>query len=282
MRDTGTTIEVAGVSIPKLGFGTFTLQDDACRTAVVQGINEGFRHLDTAEMYGNEAAVADGLRASGLPRDDIFVTTKVWHENLAPARLTAAAEASLRRMKLDYVDLYLIHWPSPEIAVEEAVGALNDVLNKGLTRAIGISNFPVTLMDRAVAASNAPLAVNQVEYHPFLDQTPVRDALARHRMALTAYCPLARGKVLETPVLKSIAERHDTSAATVALAWLLRQDGVIAIPKTGSRGRMAENFSALRFAELLTDEELSKIDQLRSPDGRLISPDFAPEWDRAA
>jgi len=276
----GPTFDVAGVSIPRLGFGTWPLAGEECARAVEAALAAGYRHVDTAEMYGNEHEVGEALKSAGVPREEVFVTSKVWHENLTRERMMAAAEASLKRLGLSQLDLYLIHWPSPDVGVREAVAALCAVHEAGLTRAVGISNFPVALIEEAVAATSVPLAVNQVEYHPYLDQTPVKRALQRHGMGLTAYCPLARGKVVDDPVIQPIAERHGVSPVAVTLAWLLAQDGVIAVPKSASPERIRGNLAALDVA--LSPEERDAIDALARPDGRLIDPDFAPRWDAAA
>ncbi len=276
---TGTmpTFDVAGVSIPKLGIGTFNMDGDVAVKAVAEGLQGGYRHVDTAEMYGNEVAVGEGIRTSGVPRDEIFVTTKVWHDHLTDSDMQAAAEASLKRLGLDRVDLYLIHWPSREVPVSEAVAALGRIRSRGLARSIGISNFPSKLIEEAVAASEVELAVNQVEYHPFMDQSPVLAALKKHGMGLTAYCPLARGKVMSDDTITGIAAKHGVTTAAVTLAWLIGQDPVIAIPKSSSPARLMENLKALDV--VLTDEERSAIDALRSPTGRLVDPEFAPDWD---
>lgn len=271
------TFDVAGVSIPKLGIGTFGLEGETAVTAVAEGLKAGYRHVDTAEMYDNEEAVGEGLRASGLPREEIFVTTKAWHDHLTEPKMQAAAEASLVRLGLDKADLYLIHWPSPDVPVAQAVAALCKIRHRGLARAVGISNFPSRLVEEAVAAADVELAVNQVEYHPFLDQSAVLSVLERHGMGLTAYCPLARGAVLEDETIGGIAARHGVPATTVALAWLIAQDRVIAIPKSSSPDRLAQNLKARDLR--LSPEDLSAIDALRQPSGRLIDPAFAPDWD---
>lgn len=274
------SITVGGVTIPKLGLGTYQLHDDVCRRAVSEGVRLGYRHVDTAEMYQNEQAVGDGIRASGVPREEIFVTTKVWHDHLMDGMLQAAAEASLVRLGLDVIDLYLIHWPNRDVAVAEAVGALNDVVRRGLARAIGVSNFPVRMLDEAVAASTHPLAVNQVEYHPYLSQRAVLAAAERHNIGVTAYCPLARGRILAEPAVVAMAEARGVAPASVALAWLIGQERVIAIPKSSNPLRLADNLVAARVH--LTDEERAEIDALAAANQRLISPSFAPDWDRVS
>lgn len=273
------TLEAAGVTIPRLGIGTYQMSGDVCVSAVASGIAAGFRHIDTAEMYGNETEVGDGLRASGVPRDELFVTTKVWHENLADGSLQRAAEGSLKRLGLSAVDLYLIHWPSASLPLEESIKALASIKSSGLARAVGVSNFPARLLNEAVARSPEPLAVNQVEYHPFLAQEAVLSAVRGHGMALTAYCPLARGTVVDDGVVKGIAASRGVDPAVVALAWLLSQNRVMAIPKSRSPERLAAALTAHDL--ILTPAEREAVDALAHPNGRMVTPSFAPQWDAA-
>ncbi|WP_018698178.1 aldo/keto reductase [Amorphus coralli] len=271
------TVGAAGVEIPALGFGTWQLKGAECEKMVTAALGAGFRHIDTAEMYDNEEAVGRGLKAAKLPRDEVFLTSKVWSSNLRDGQLQHAAEVSLKRLGLDYFDLYLIHWPSNDTSTREAIGALNEVRTRGLARAVGVANFPVKLIEEAVEASEAPLATNQVEYHPYLSQAPVLDACRRHGLSLTAYCPLARGKMVDDTVIGEIAEIHGRTPAQVTLRWLIQQDGVIAIPKTGNPDRLEENLGAADFT--LTDEEMSRISALTQPDGRIVRMSGEPEWD---
>ncbi|MGX1306054.1 2,5-diketo-D-gluconate reductase B [Amorphus suaedae] len=271
------TVHAAGADIPALGFGTWRLRDAECERMVAAAIGAGFRHIDTAEMYDNEEAVGRGLKAARVPRDELFVTTKVWPSHLRDGALQHAAEESLKRLGLEYVDLYLIHWPSDEVPMQEAIGALNEVRTRGLARSIGVANFTVRLIEEAVAASEAPLATNQVEYHAHLDQTPVLEACRRHDMSVTAYSPLGRGTILKEKVLIEIAEAHGRTPAQVLLRWLIQQDGVIAIPKTASPERLEENLGADGFS--LTDDEMAKIFALKRPDGRIVRMAGEPEWD---
>lgn len=271
------TVETADIAIPSLGFGTWPMKGEDCERMVAAALDAGFRHIDTAEMYDNEEAVGRGLKKAKVAREDVFVTTKVWHTHLRDGQLQHAAEESLKRLGLDYVDLYLIHWPSPETSVAEAIGALNEVKTRGLARAIGVANFNVKLIEEAVAASASPLATNQVEYHLHLDQTPVLEACRRHGLSLTAYSPVARGKVLDEPVVREIAAEHGRTPAQVALRWLIQQDGVIAIPKTGTPERLAENLGTLEFS--LSDEEMARLFKLARPDGRMVRLNVEPEWD---
>ena len=272
-------VEAAGVSIPSIGLGTWRLAGAQCTDIVSRALALGYRHVDTAEMYANEAEVGAGLKASGVPRGEVFLTTKVWHDHLEPQAMWAAAEASLKRLGTDYVDLYLIHWPNPAVPLELTIDALCEVRRRGLARAIGVANFPSALVDRAAALSTEPLAVNQVEYHPFLSQRAVLEACRAHGMALTAYCPLAKGAVDQSPVIREIAEERGLTTAQVALAWLIGQEGVVAIPKTATPSRLADNLAAAYLT--LTAEERARIDALAHPGGRTTSPAFAPDWDEA-
>ena len=270
-------VTAAGVEIPALGYGTWPLKGEECERMVAAALGAGFRHIDTAEMYDNEEAVGRGLRAARVPRDDVFVTSKVWSSHLRDGALQHAAEESLKRLGLDYLDLYLIHWPSNDVSTQEAIGALNEVRTRGLARAIGVANFPVKLIEEAVAASEAPLATNQVEYHAQLDQTPVLEACRRHGISVTAYSPLGRGTILKDPVVTAIAEAHGRTPAQVLLRWLIQQDGVIAIPKTASPERLEENLAAAAFS--LSDDDMLRIFALKRSDGRIVRMDGEPEWD---
>jgi diketogulonate reductase-like aldo/keto reductase len=276
---TASLVEANGAKIPAIGLGTFLLQGETATKAVVAALNAGYRHIDTADMYGNEREVGDGLRAGGVPRDEVFVTTKVWWENLEGGALLRSAESSLKKLGLDEVDLLLIHWPKPGGRVEDWIRDLGRAKRDGLARHIGVSNFTVTLLDRAVAASDEPLVVNQVEYHPYLDQTKLREACHRHGIALTAYCPLGRAGVLNEPVLRAIAERHGKTVSQVVLRWHVQQPGTIAIPKSGTPKHIAENIAIMDFE--LSQDEMARISALARPDGRVVDPSFAPDWDRA-
>jgi len=273
------TIAAGGVAMPVLGLGTWRLFDEACERIVAEALRIGYRHIDTAEMYRNEQAVGAGLRAGGVPRADIFLTTKVLPEHLAPADLRAAAEASLGRLGVDYVDLLLIHWPNPAVRLADTMAALAAAKRDGLARAIGVANFPSALVEEAVRTCPEPLATNQVEYHPYLSQRAVLAACRRHGMSVTAYRPILKGTIGEDPVIAGIAARYGATPAQVALAWLIAQDGVAAIPKTGTPARLAENLAAADLA--LGTDDIAAIDRLARPDGRYVDPAFAPTWDPA-
>ncbi|OSQ48417.1 aldo/keto reductase [Thalassospira alkalitolerans] len=264
-------------SIPALGFGTYELDNAAAEKMVVAAAEIGYRHFDTAQMYHNEEGVGRGLKSSGLARDDYFLTTKIWPDNFQSGDLQTSVVESLRKLDLDHVDLLLLHWPTEDVPLRETIAALNEVKNLGMTRLIGISNFPTELIERAVGHSALPLAVNQVEYHPYLDQSKVLECLRANNMLLTAYCPLARAKVLNDPTLRAIGDAHGKSAAQVTLRWLLQQDDVMAIPKSGSPKNAKANFEIFDFN--LSEAEMADITELAISNGRLIDPDFAPKWD---
>ena len=274
------TIEANGAAIPAIGFGTFTLEGESCSEAVLSALKAGYRHVDTARMYGNEREVGAGLKAAALPRDAVFVTTKVWYDDIGRGDLERSAEASLKRLGVDRVDLLLIHWPNPSVPLAQSTSALCNAKRLGLTRHIGVSNYPAAMVDEAVRLATEPLAANQVEYHPRLAQSAVLAACRRHGMALTAYSPLGRSSVLDDPVLAAVAADHGRSVSQVILRWHVQQPGVAAIPKSGSPGHIAENLDVFDF--VLSDDEMSRISALARPDGRVIDPPFAPAWDRAA
>jgi diketogulonate reductase-like aldo/keto reductase len=274
------SVEANGAVIPALGLGTWTLEGRACTELVERALEVGYRHIDTAASYGNEEAVGAGLRTAGLPRDAVFVTTKVWWTDLAPDDLRRSAEASLKRLGLDAVDLLLIHWPNPEIPLADVAAALNRCRADGLARHIGVSNFPTTLLTQARELSEAPLAANQVESHPYLDQRTVYAACRAAGMAMVAYCPLARGGALfAEPAVTAAAKRHGKTPGQVVLRWHVQQDGVVAIPRTSRPERLAENAAIFDFA--LSDQEMGAISALGGKGLRICDYGFSPEWDAA-
>jgi len=270
-------IDAHGARIPALGLGTFTLKDDACVAMVEHAIKAGYRHIDTAQMYDNEAAVGAGVRHGGVKRDEIFVTTKVWWDRAREGDLERSVEESLGRLGFDPVDLVLLHWPNPEVPVKETMRALNRVKRDGLARHIGISNFPTALMNEALAHTQEPLVANQVEYHPYLDQAAVLERARAAGMVLTAYCPVAQGKVFDEPLLREIGERYDKTPGQVALRWLVQQEGVAAIPRSSKPENVTANLAVFDFA--LSDDEMAAISGLARPGGRLVKPAFSPDWD---
>jgi len=273
-------ITAHGKKIPALGFGTWDLKGGACVTGVGKAIEIGYRHIDTAQIYENEAEVGAGIKASGVKRDDIFLTTKIWIENLRDGDLQKSLDVSLKKLAVDHVDLLLIHWPIINIPFAEQLKALQAVQKESKTTTIGVSNFTVAQMKEVSEKIGAKIINNQVEYHPYLAQQPLLDYVRAHDMFLTAYCPLARGKVANDTVIGKIAQKYNKTAGQVTLRWLVQQDHVAAIPKSSSEKHIRENFEIFDFK--LDDSEMKQIAALARPDGRLVNPGFAPKWDVAA
>jgi len=269
-------LQTQGIRLPRLGLGTYRMQGEVCRAAVESALGLGYRHIDTAEMYGNEDAIGAAIAASGVARKDLHVTTKVWNENLAPDAIRRAFETSLKKLRLDQVDLYLVHWPSRNMNLPAMFETLLRLQQDGRTRAIGVANFNIALLKTVVEEIKAPIACNQVEYHVMLDQTPLRKYLVAKSIPLVAYCPLAQGRAAEDPTLIAIGKKHNASAAQVALKWLLDQDAVAAIPKASRRESQQANLDALR---LTLDEADREAIAALPKDRRLVNPGFAPAWD---
>jgi 2,5-diketo-D-gluconate reductase B len=269
-------LKTQGIGLPRLGLGTFRMQGDACRAAAESALALGYRHIDTAEMYGNEDAIGAAIASSSIARKDLHVTTKVWNENLAPDAIRRAFDASLKKLQLDHVDLYLVHWPARDMNLPAMFEALIELKEQGRTRAIGVANFNIALLKTVVEEIKAPVACNQVEYHAFLDQTPLRKYLAAKSIPLVAYCPLAQGRAATDETLMAIGRKHGATAAQVALKWLLDQDGVAAIPKASRTESQKANLDALHIG--LDDEDRAAIAGLPK-NKRLVNPGFAPAWD---
>src|SRR6202789_3119170 len=249
-------VDANGARIPAVGLGTWELRGRACARLGEQALRLGYRHIDTAQIYENEREVGEGVRASKVRRDEIFVTTKVWTNHFAPHDLERSTKESLTKLRLTEVDLLLLHWPNPQVPLEETLGALAHVKKLGMARHIGVSNFTVALIDEAVAACPEPLVCDQVEYHPYLDQTKVREACARHGMALVAYSPVARGRIKNDATLARIGRVHGKTTAQICLRWLVQQN-VSAIPRTSRIERLSENIDIFDFA--LSEEEMAEI-----------------------
>ena len=269
-------IETHGARIPVLGFGTMTLKEDLGVDMVDAALRLGYRHLDTAQMYGNEREVGEGLRRSGVPREDVFLTTKVWFNRLAAGDLERSVDESLERLALPWVDLLMIHWPNAQVPLAESIAALCKVKRAGLAKHIGVANFNVAMIEEAVKLASEPIAVLQIETHPYLDQGKVIAAARRHGMAVVGYCPLARGKVPADPTLQKIGRAHSKTPAQVALRFLEQQQ-IIPIPRTSKRERLAENLGSLDLR--LSEAEMAEIAKLVRPDSRIVSPPQAPKWD---
>lgn len=266
---------IQGRRVPALGLGTWKLTGRACRDAVAHALGLGYRHVDTAQSYENEEQVGAGLRDAGVDRDDVFVTTKLWIGDLDPAGVRRSAEASLRRLGTGYADLVLIHWPTPDMDLPGALDALRALQDEGRIRHLGVSNFTPSLLRQALR--HAPIFCNQVEYHPFLGQDRLRELALRHDVLLTAYSPIARGRVNDDPTLRDIAATHGKSPVQVTLRWLLQQDHVAAVPKAARPAHQAANLDVFDFT--LSDDEMDRIFDL-ARDERLINPAFAPAWER--
>ncbi len=273
------TVTVQGATIPALGMGTWELRGDECARLVETAIGQGYRHIDTAQMYQNEREVGEGIRASGVSRDEIFLTTKIWPDCHAADDFARAVDERLNLLDCGPVDLLLLHWPSREVPLAETINALNKARSSGFTRHIGISNFTVSQVSEAVKLSDQPLICNQIEYHPLINQTKLLAACRAHGLAITAYCPIARNRVADEPVMQEIAARHGVSPADVTLAWHMTQGDVMAIPRSSRPERLASNLAAAQLA--LSDEEMSAIDALKLQHMRLCEPaSVAPVWDQ--
>ena len=257
-----------GAAIPAIGFGTSSLADNAAEI-IGTALATGYRHIDTAWKYGSERAVGEAMRASKVPRGEVFLTTKVSHEYLRAEDFARSVDESLKNLGVDYVDLLLVHWPSQSIPLAETMGALAMAKRRKLARHVGVANFNIALLEQARALCPEPLAVLQAEYHPYLDQSKLLDACRRHQLIFTAFCPLARGRLFNDPVLREIARRRGRTVAQVALRWLLQQQ-VAAIPRSSNPQRIAENINVFDFT--LTDHEMKQIAALKKPDGRIANP----------
>lgn len=266
-------VELQDEKVPALGFGTWQLKGEDCVEGVKTALDLGYRHIDTAQAYGNEDKVGKGIQESDVERDDIWLTTKVWRDNLNTQDLKGSVEESLDRLGTEYVDLLLIHWPFQEMDLKAVVEKMDELVKEGKARNIGISNFLPKQMERAQQLSDHNLLTNQVEYHPFLNQDKVLDKCRDMDMMLTAYSPIARGDVIGNETLKEIGDRYGKSEVQVALRWLIQQDNVAAIPKATSGDHIRQNLDIFDFE--LSDEETEAISELRGNE-RKVDPDFAP------
>ncbi len=269
-----TVLTVQGTEIPRLGYGTWQVTGKDATDGVRDALEIGYRHIDTARAYGNEAEVGEGLAQGGVDRGDIFLTTKIWLDDFEPAKLKTAAEDSLRQLRPDYVDLLLLHWPSAEVPMEHSLQAMQELREAGRIRHAGVSNFPAGMLARALEIT--PLLADQVEYHPFLDQARLLALVQEHDLTLTAYSPLAHGKVVGHPELTRIGEQYGKSAGQVALRWLLDQPNITTLPKASSHDRRVENFEVFDFT--LSDADRERIAALPK-DVRTADPAWAPDWE---
>ena len=271
-------LEANGAKIPALGLGTWKLRDEECTSIVKAALETGYRHIDTAVMYENETAVGKGIEESSVGREDIFLTTKVWPTDITESSFIKTVAGSLERLGTDYVDLLLIHWPPKVNAVAEWAKLLNEAAERGWARNIGVSNFTVPLLNEMVAVSERPIACNQVENHPYLDQRKIRAACAEHGVALMAYCPLYQGRpLMNDPLLIETADACGKSAAQVVLRWHVQHNGAGAIPKTATPSRLAENIDIFDFE--LSGDQMTAITKLTEKHDRICDFEFSPKWD---
>lgn len=271
------TITASGANIPALGFGTFRMAEPDTLRMVQAALRTGFTHIDTAQIYDNEAAVGAAIHASGVARRDIFLTTKVWVDNYPEDKFELSVDESLRKLGTDHVDLLLLHWPNEAVSLDRQIAALNAVHRSGKARHIGVSNFTRDLLERSIALSAAPIVTNQIELHPFIDQSIVRQAAASADVAISAYFPMADGKVFTDPTLQSIATRNGRSIAQIVLRWITQQN-MVALTKTATESRLSENIDIFGFT--LSNADMAEISGLTRQNQRLVSPDgLAPNWD---
>ena len=258
-----------GAAIPALGFGTSPMTGGLSPDTVVAALKAGYRHIDTAWKYGTERRVGEAIRASGVPRSEVFLTTKVSHEYLRADDFAKSVDESLANLQVDYVDLLMVHWPNPEIPLTETMPALAKAKRQGLARHVGVANFNIALLDQAIRLCPEPLVCLQAEYHPYLDQTKLLNEVRKRGMVFVAYCPLGRGRLFDDPVLGEIAKARGRSIAQIALRWLFQQS-VASIPRSSNPQRIADNFKIFDFA--LSDLEMKRISTLKRADGRIANP----------
>ncbi|MFM0246073.1 aldo/keto reductase [Paraburkholderia sediminicola] len=273
------TVHAGNAAIPAIGFGTYAMSGDDIYRTVPAALRAGFRHIDTAQIYGNEAEVGDCVAASGIARSEVFLTTKVWVSNYSARNFDASVNESLRKLKTDYIDLLLLHWPGgSDVPLAEQIGELNAVVRAGKVRHIGVSNFNRALMTETIRLSAAPLVINQFEYHPYLNQSLLIDSTREAGLAVTGYCGMAVGRVFSDPTLKEIAARHEKTIAQIVLRWLVQQRGVVALSRTTRADRLAENIAVFDFE--LDSADMAAIHALATAGSRIVNPPgLAPLWD---
>ncbi|MDT8836733.1 aldo/keto reductase [Paraburkholderia fungorum] len=275
-------VHAGNAAIPAIGFGTYGMTGDDIYRVIPEALRAGFRHIDTGQIYRNEAEIGDCVVASGIPRSDIFLTTKVWVNNYSARHFDASVNESLRKLKTDYIDLLLLHWPGgSDVPLAEQIGELNAVVRAGKVRHIGVSNFNRAQMTEAIRLSGAPLVTNQFEYHPYLNQSLLIESTREAGLAVTGYCGMAVGRVFSDPTLKEIAARHDKTIAQIVLRWLVQQRGVVALSRTTRIDRLAQNLAVFNFE--LDDADMAAIHALATANSRIVDPPgLAPRWDSTA
>ncbi len=266
---------IQGIDVPEMGLGTYKLHDRECTKTVRTALEIGYRHIDTAQMYKNEREIGKALSISNVPREDIFLSTKIWHTNLDADDVLQTTEQSLRNLDTPYVDLLLIHWPNEQYDLRKTIESMLVLRDQGKAMNIGVSNFPLDLLKKVNDEIRAPIFCNQVEFHPFIDQLELLDYAIEKDILITAYSPLAQGKVNDHKELKEIAQKYDKTPAQITLRWLIEQENVVAIPKASSEAHLRENIEIFDF--YLEDEDFDYIDQLEKAT-RLVNPTFAPKW----
>ena len=273
------TISSHGAEMPAVGYGTMLYPEpERAVELILHALAVGYRHIDTARKYGSEHWVGEAIRESGVPREELWVSTKVTEENANADDFARSVETSLETLGLDYVDQLLIHWPQPDVPLEETLGALVKAKTDGLTRHVGVSNFTVALLDEAVAKCSEPIIANQIEYHAYIRQDKLLAACARHGVIVTCHVPLARGELLNDPVINEIAVAHDKTAAQVALRFLVQQPQVAVVPRALEFSEIDEDIDLFDFE--LDDEEMGRIGALRARNLRVVNPPVrSPEWD---
>lgn len=275
-------VHAGNAAIPAIGFGTYGMTGDDIYRVIPEALRAGFRHIDTGQIYRNEAEIGDCVVASGIPRSDIFLTTKVWVSNYSARHFDASVNESLRKLKTDYIDLLLLPWPGgSDVPLAEQIGELNAVVRAGKVRHIGVSNFNRAQMTKAIRLSGAPLVTNQFEYHPYLNQSLLIESTREAGLAVTGYCGMAVGRVFSDPTLKEIAARHDKTIAQIVLRWIVQQRGVVALSRTTRIDRLAQNLAVFDFE--LDDADMAAIHALATANSRIVDPPgLAPRWDSTA
>ncbi|QBR03521.1 aldo/keto reductase [Paraburkholderia pallida] len=274
-------VHVGNAAIPSIGYGTYGMSGADIYRVVPEALRAGFRHIDTAQIYRNEGEIGDCIAASGIPRRDLFLTTKVWVSHYGSQHFEASVDESLRKLRTDYVDLLLLHWPGSDVPLPEQIEGLNTVVRAGKVRHIGVSNFNRGLMTEAVRLSAAPLVTNQFEYHPYLNQSLLVKSTLQAGLAVTAYCGMAVGRVFKEPALERIAARHDKTIAQIVLRWLVQQHGTVALSRTTRVDRLAENLAVFDFE--LDRADMAAIHALATANSRIVDPPgLAPQWDSTA
>jgi len=267
---------IQGIEVPEIGLGTYKLHERECTRVVREALDIGYRHIDTAQMYKNGREIGEAIGISTVPREDLFLTTKIWHTNLDSDDVLQTTEENLRQLDTPYVDLLMIHWPSKQYDLRKTIESMLVLRDQGKAMNIGVCNFPLSLLKKVREEIRAPIFCEQVEFHPFIDQLDILDYAIENEILLTAFSPLAKGKVEKNEVLRQIGEKYGKTASQVSLRWLIEQGNVVAIPKASSREHLEQNIDIFDFE--LSDEEFDQIDQLKKS-MRLVNPSFAPDWD---